>query len=349
MKNGHEVITVTTDFSHTSKGKVNFDEDNIISMPTVSYKRNTSFIRFISHGFSSIFLAYKAIRLRSDVDIYYVTAPFCITAYIIKVITRKKIVVDIVDFWPDSLPFPKSVYFKFFLKLWGWVNRYCSKYFDYTISLSSEFLKLSRSQLKEQIGFGAEANYDVNDQNKNSICTENLTVLYIGNLGNLYDFSTLISAIKSCKKKIKIEIIGDGDRKGWLLNELEKNGIEFGYHGIIYNKELIKKIASGCNVGFNGYINTNASFSYKALSYFSYSLPIINSMEGDLSKVVIQKNVGFNYVGGDVASLTSVLDNINVDQRLIDDVKGYFQSDLDLNVVENKLIQVFEGQYEKTL
>lgn len=346
LKNGHDVITLTSDFSHQKKEKVSYSQNNVFTVKTLKYSSNTSIVRFVSHAITAILLAYKAITLRKDVDVYYVTAPFAITAFLIKLVTRKKLIIDIIDFWPNSLPFRESFFSKHLLKLWSKVNAMCCRFSDTVISLSSEFLRNSCSDSIEKISFGAESNFDHGPVIRSQEKTSQLTILYIGNIGSLYDFQTLLHALNATHKTIKLHIIGEGDRKQWLLQELDAKKIDFVFHGMVYDKVAIKRICSECDIGFNGYISTNASFSYKALSYFSYGLPILNSMKGDLYEVVEKNGVGFNYVGGDFDSLLESINSMVINVETFEKVKRYFESELDFSVIEGKLLEKIESIYD---
>jgi glycosyltransferase involved in cell wall biosynthesis len=137
-----------------------------------------------------------------------------------------------------------------------------------------------------------------------------INIAYVGNLGTLYDFNTLISSLSFFKDRTMLHIIGDGDNKDLILKSLDSCAIKYKYYGIIYDENSISDILKKCDLGFNGYLNTVASLSYKSVTYFSHSLPIINSMNGDLFEIVNKFNVGFNYKSGDITSLKNCFDQI---------------------------------------
>ncbi|MGR5471358.1 hypothetical protein ACPV51_29550, partial [Vibrio astriarenae] len=61
-----------------------------------------------------------------------------------------------------------------------------------------------------------------------------LKILYLGNIGVLYDFDTLIKAAYLLKEQginVAFEIVGTGDKKNWLLEELDSNSLSYNYHG----------------------------------------------------------------------------------------------------------------------
>lgn len=344
----YNVFTITSNFDHQLKCFVEFKQtEKISTVKTLPYKNNKSIFRFLSHLILSIKLSYQAFTLRESVDVYYVTAPFAIVSLIIKVLTRKKVIVDIVDLWPGSLPF--NINFVNFIpcKIWSFINYYSIRRADRVISLSSSFLKDANIEVKNnQILLGSSSDFATNFTDKLS----EIRVLYIGNIGSLYDFKTLVAACRNLKKDnriITLEIIGDGDCRNSLISDLEEVGIQFTYHGVVYDNDILKGIISKCDFGFNGYLNTNASFSYKASTYFKFGIPIINSMNGDLNVFVDSFKIGFNYRGGDVNSLTTcLLECVNIgmaDMELLrSNVRDFFLRNLSKEVVSSKIIEVFD-------
>ncbi|WP_232568215.1 glycosyltransferase [Photobacterium iliopiscarium] len=339
ISNNINVDVITSDFSHIKKERVNFSSKKIETLPTIKYKKNTSIIRFISHLFLAFKLFYYAFKKRNKYDVFYVTAPFSIIVMLLKLFTSKKIIVDIVDFWPDSLPFPKGKFMPLILKPWSYVNRKAINMADAVISLSSEFLSKVDNINKEQILLGSRNRFNTQDMNKKS--DKYLNLVYIGNIGKLYDFKTLIKAIVSSNLNIHIDIIGDGDYREYIIKQCIKNNISYTYHGIIYDNSILDSIMATSDFGFNGFYNTNASFSYKSISYMKYGVPIINSMGGDLWDFINKYNIGFNYEAGNILQLSEVLVNCTSSKNKSDNVKVFFNDNLDYDLVSRKIYNKF--------
>jgi glycosyltransferase involved in cell wall biosynthesis len=135
------------------------------------------------------------------------------------------------------------------------------------------------------------------------------TIVYVGNLGRLYDFHTLVDVIDDDKLRgtVQLYVIGRGDREEWLLEELKRRMLNYRFFGPVFEPSRLADILRSCHVGFNGYINTTAAFSYKATTYFAAGLPIINSMTGDLHNLVNKHCLGENYTGGNRQELSDCL------------------------------------------
>jgi glycosyltransferase involved in cell wall biosynthesis len=109
------------------------------------------------------------------------------------------------------------------------------------------------------------------------------------------------------RNQVQLFVIGEGDRQKWLISELERRKIHYQFYGAVFDSTRLAEILRSCHVGFNGYINTTAAFSYKAVTYFAAGLPIINSMTGDLQYLVKKHELGENYEGGDRKQLSNCL------------------------------------------
>ncbi|QBY03123.1 hypothetical protein E2K93_01505 [Thalassotalea sp. HSM 43] len=338
----HDTTVLTSDYSHQEKKKINRNKSILIR--TISYKTNRSFKRLLSHFILSLKFGFYIIFNHKVYDRVYITVPFGITALLASFICRDKIVVDIVDFWPDSLPFPKTlksigapVFF-----IWRYINKYSIQRCPKVMSLSSVFLKESgRENTGQQILLGAKPQF----KNVVQLSSKKLRILYIGNIGALYDFDTLIDAIKESKLSIHIDFVGSGDLEFNLREKLKTNNISHNFHGVIYNENELINIVAKSDVGFNGFRDTTASLSYKSVLYMSYGLPIINSMSGDLYDFVELNNLGFNYESENINGLTKALGAVYYSDRvnLSNSVKQFFSTNFDYEVVSKKILDIFNG------
>jgi len=336
---GHNVFTLTSDFSHAKKKSVLYDDLDIKALPTLRYHKNNSVIRFVSHFLLSLNFIYFYFKNRNKYDAVYITSPFVICAFFIGLINKGKTIVDIIDFWPDSLPFSNASVLDIGVRLWRKINSFSYRTSDVVISLSSTFLSLvpGRNLIKKQISLGVKSEFC-----KLEFKSSTLNVLYVGNIGKLYDFDTLIESIRLSKRKIKLHLVGGGDVLDELLSKLEINGVDFTYYGLVYEPNKLKDIISMCQVGFNGFTDkTNASFSYKSLTYFMHGLPIINSMQGDLYNNVFEYNLGFNYSAGNVSSLTKIFNNTCGLENKHKNIIEYFNSQLEYEIVAKEILNVF--------
>lgn len=335
------VDVVTTDFDHLTKSKKQQTQctyiQDIFYLKTLHYKNNTSIQRFFSH----IIFSFSAIRFflkrRKKYDVIYVSVPFNLLAWLVCLFAKKQQrIIDIIDIWPDVLPFsnrsrqatqPVMALWKyFFIKA---VNQ-C----DTLMAVSDSFLNGGLKYFGENNGsarrfyIGADE-FPLVEVKK----AETRTIVYVGNIGMLYDFETLIEALSSpaMVDKWQLYIVGDGDRREWLISELIARGIPHHYFGVVYDSIDLATILYQAHIGFNGYTDkTSAAFSYKANTYMAAGLPIINSMQGDLHDIVDGHKVGFNYKPGDVGELVNRLGTLDNSQLeyLSRKTKDFFNNEL---------------------
>lgn len=347
------VDIVTTSFDHqTKRAKDLFqfnDRRNVYYLPTISYSSNISPIRYLSHFVFSLRAWFFLLRRINEYEVIYVTLPLNLIAMLIFLTSPKKLrIADVIDIWPDVLPFPrliKQLFHPFFV-LWKWSFSFAVKHCDALLTVSDRFLGESIIFFRRKkddalrLYIGAKRL-----PHRKSRSPGRLTIVYIGNIGRLYDFETLLTAMQDFRDEVQFFVIGDGDRKDWLLGELNRRDLMYCYFGVVYDDEKLADIFSRSDWGFNGYKNTQAAFSYKANTYFSAGLPIINSMSGDLTNLVEEHRLGFNYTSCDVESLKSIIKNCLCCDRetLSRNVDCFFDSEIDQVAMKEKIKKFIGG------
>ena len=345
------VDIVTTDFDHhTKKQKPPFqyyDQRTIYYLPTMAYRHNVSLARFMSHFIFSIRAWFFYIRRKDEYDIIYATLPLNLLGLLVFLSSHdKQKICDVVDIWPDVLPFKPIVrkilrpFFSFWKQSFIWTIGHS----DLLLTVSDRFLEESLPYFRRALS--AAHRVYIGSQlipRKERLPNDLLTIVYIGNIGQLYDFQTLLTVLATIHGKVIFYLIGDGDRKEWLLQELNREQIEYHYFGTVYDNERLSEILSQCDIGFNGYLNTTAAFSYKANTYFAANLPILNSMSGDLENLVDEHELGFNYSAGNVDSLRTKIESCTKDVLTIysQNVERFFEAEIELEQVKAKLSSFF--------
>lgn len=314
---------ICSDFSHSKKIKEIYKESSdLIIIETKEYKKNISLKRIYSH----IKFAFDSIKIlkQEKCDLVYVILPPNILGYLVSNYCKKnkiKVIVDIIDLWPEALPIPKKI--KILLDktlniFWKNLREKSIRKADYIITESNYFyekMNLKR-YLNSKVIFLKKVTKNKVDQ-RSEVNDDIIKIAYLGNIGKIYDFKSLIEICKKLtqQRKIILEIIGIGEEKDFLIQELEKNKIRYNFYGPIYDEEEKSKILGKCNFGFNGYKNiTEVALSYKSIDYFSYGLPIINSAKGDTWKMIEKEKVGINYT--------------IVDDKLIEDILNYKEKNI---------------------
>jgi glycosyltransferase involved in cell wall biosynthesis len=266
----------------------------------------------VARLFSHLLFSFKAAayfrRNRYKYDVVYATVPLNVLTWLVFTQAGAKTkIIDVVDIWPDVLPFAPVVRKALapIFAAWKWFFKSAVAKADIVMAVSDSFIQeasryASYKASVKRFYIGHERLVSVAP--KQSI----FTVAYVGNLGHLYDFDTLLDVLAEAKLRnhVQLFVIGQGDRQEWLVGELERRMLRYRFFGTVFESVGLAEILRSCHAGFNGYINTTAAFSYKAATYFAAGLPIINSMKGDLQYLVREFGLGENYEGGDRKQLS---------------------------------------------
>src|SRR6266702_2308825 len=309
------VDVVTSDFDHTQKCVREHRQcepfEHVIYLRTRPYSTNVSVARLVSHLLFAISAAEYFRRNRAKYGVVYATAPLSVLAWMAFSLSGKKTkIIDVVDIWPDVLPFPalaKRALAPVFW-VWKWLFKSAVAKADVVLAVSDTFTNEAvtytngAAKVKRfYIGHG-RLHSEVEKQTT-------FTIAYVGNIGRLYDFETLLDVLSEdeLREHVQLFVIGVGDREKWLIGERDRRQIRYRFFGAVFEAAHLADILRSCHPGFNGYINTTASFSYKATTYFAAGLPVINSMTGDLNRLVVEHGLGENYQGGDRLQLKDCL------------------------------------------
>ncbi len=301
------VDVVTSDFDHSLKSKREqrgcepFAQ--VIYLEAPPYHGNVSVARVISH----LRFAFKAAayfrRTRHLYDVVYASVPLNSLTWLVFNLAGARIkIIDVVDIWPDVLPFSplaKRASRPVFA-IWKWFFKSAVVKADVVMGVSDTFIAEASRYAKS--GANIKRFYLGHGRLNSAVPKQTVfTIAYIGNIGRLCDFETLLDVLSEAELRdhVQLFVIGAGDRQEWLLSELGRRQIQHQFFGVVFDAGQVADILGSCHVGFNGYINTSASFSYKAATYLAAGLPLINSMTGDLHRLVAEHGLGENYEGGD--------------------------------------------------
>jgi glycosyltransferase involved in cell wall biosynthesis len=309
------VDVVTSDFDHSEKVKREQEQfapfDRVIYLKARPYYSNVSAARLMSHLLFSLEAARYFRRNRDKYDVVYVTVPLNILAWLVfKQSSAKTKIIDVVDTWPDVLPFSTFATKALapIFAVWKWFFKSAVRKADIVMAVSDSFIQEASRYASDRAV--VKRFYIGHERLVSAVSKQTIfTIAYVGNLGHLYDFDTLVEVLAEdeLRASIQLFVIGKGDRQEWFLSELQRRGIRHNFFGVVCDIVRLADILRSCHVGFNGYMNTTAAFSYKAGTYFAAGLPIINSMKGDLQHLVNEHGLGENYEGGDPKQLSDCL------------------------------------------
>lgn len=312
-------ISVLTTFPSYPDQKIfqNFKEKNFVSKKIELTRFKTfprsktnlsiilNYITFIINSLSSLlkFLTFK----KTDVIFIFCPSPIlsAIPAILINKFFNKKIVIWVLDLWPDTIIDLKIVKNKFLIFISKKIVNYIYNNSDLILAQSQTIKKtIQKRTSTECIFFPSWPEEDVNRniskikifEKKNK---DFLYIVFTGNIGEAQSFETLIKAAKILKKKFKIKwlIVGDGRWKEKFSYLIKKN--ELNNQIKLFNSVDVSQIKSIFNYSDALYLSlkNNSTFNKtipgKLQTYMASGKPIIGSISGEAQKIIKLSNCGF--------------------------------------------------------
>lgn len=292
---GFDVLALTTNYSHFRKTYRDKISNLLTPIKTKSYKKNLSLRRLLSHKkFAED--AFKEID-KYNPDLLYVIEPAHSLLKEAKKYKEKhnvKVMVDVIDMWPES--FPLSGLTKYFpFTLWRAIRTNNIDCADVLLTECDRYKEILSNEYKGDINTLYLAKENKAQEYPLNLSNDKLSLVYIGSINNIIDITKIKNAIELIDKEVTLNIIGDGEKKDEMINELSLT-CEVIYHGKIYDEEKKKEIFSKCHAGINLYKESlYIGLTTKSIDYFCYGLPIINNIKGDTWSLVDNLKIGINY------------------------------------------------------
>lgn len=296
---GMQVQVLTSNYRHIEKSiRTDYKEDYEF-IDVIPYKRNMSYNRLKSHMYFSK-KVFKEIDDKKYDLLWILVPPNSLVkdaASYKKKHKKVKIIFDLIDLWPETMPISKfkSLYpFRYWKKL-------RNGYLDYADEIVTE-CNLFQKKLPENISTAkihtiylarkirkADAQIELKN--------DKIALCYLGSINNIIDIDTICDIVTKIKKykQVELHIIGDGEKRIELIEKSKHCGAKVVYHGKIYNADQKQAIFNQCHYGLNIMKKTVfVGLTMKSLDYFEGSLPIINNIEGDTWNLVDDYHIGIN-------------------------------------------------------
>lgn len=303
LNNKYEICVYESNFNHLKKEVYESDNDskNIHYIPTLPYKKNLSFNRIISHYKFSQDIKKNINKEKPDI-IYVVLPPNSLAPVCIRYKKKNniKVIIDIIDLWPESLIGEKLVLQKL-LFWWSNMRNKCLKKADLVITECDLYQRVLKNNINlentDTIYLKKKATSDV--KIPISFSDEIIELGYVGSINNIIadDLIVKVVAAISKYKKVNIQIIGKGENTEYFLEKLEKvsSNVSIKFWGAIFDEVKKKEILSNCHLGINLMKDTvKVGLTIKSIDYFEMGLPILNNIVCDTSKLVDKYSAGFN-------------------------------------------------------
>ena len=294
-KAGYDIEVITTDFSHIRKAKRHCVPDGFIAINTKPYKKNLSLERMYSH---SCFAKDSFNYIKNHhTDVLWVIAP---ANSLIKEAKKYKtenpntrIIVDIIDMWPESLPFSFNKH-AFPFSLWRSIRKKNINCADMLVSECDFYKDILSKEYKKEIRTLYLARSAINADKSVKVSDDKLSLCYIGSINNIIDTERICEIVKALDQPVDIHVIGEGENTDFFIDSLRRVS-EVYYYGAVRDEEKKKDVFNKCHAGINIYKEgLYIGLTTKCIDYFGNGLPIINNIKGDTWDMVEKNKVGFN-------------------------------------------------------
>jgi hypothetical protein len=348
---GYTVRVFFSDFDHYAKKYVTKKRDGIEYLHANEYQKNLSCARIHSHQLFAKTCVRKAEEFK-EVSLIYVMVPpnsMCKEfAGYHKKHPEVKLMYDLCDMWPESLPVSnrlKSLGAPVF-NLWrSYRDKYIGKA-DCVLSECNLFADQIRSYVPEtklhtvylcQEHHGSTSNID----------ESRISFLYCGSINNIINIDLITSFLNEVnqKKKAVLHVIGSGEQKDTLLQSVKDTDVEVIDHGPVYEEEGKQKIYSQCQYGLNLMVDTVfVGLTMKSLDYMSHDLPLINNIKGDTWNLVDQNNIGINLRNGKEEEAAQKIVSMNQKdyEKYRQNVIDVFNNSFDKSIIIKQLDRILE-------
>lgn len=357
---GHEAIWVTSLFDSRKKIKRSIEQEryqNIKFIDSGSYKKNVSFSRLIFEFryYLKVFLyfyknRYDSILIVSPSMIY--GSLFLIYSKLFKI----KVIVDVLDVWPEHFDTVLSNRKKFFLNPLLAFLRYernilCS-YADLTLFCSKDYLDLvghDRGTSKKKVRYiGSSRNkISIKSDTKYKISKSSISIIYAGTFGETYDMKSLIEAIRKLtinNLDFNFYFAGEGYYKDKIIQLCKQYPQKIFYLGILSPKDL-DIVLSQVNIGMSTYVSdSKVSMPLKFFDYIAHGLYIINSLDGEISRIIDRHSIGVNYDASESDALYDTLKdtiiNFNYNKSNSMNIFKQFESENELSKIVEDIVDI---------
>lgn len=295
QKRQYDTKVITTDFSHINKQKRDSIPEGYVAVKTKPYSKNLSISRMRSH---STFAkdAFKIIESETP-DLIWLMAPANSLIKQANIYKKKypvtKIIIDIIDMWPESLPLRinSSV---FPLNIWKNIRKNNINCADALVTECDYYQEILKNEYTKEITTIHWARSNTTVKERNNLPNDKLSLCYIGSINNIIATTIVSNIIEKCDMPVVLHVIGAGEnRYHFVINN--SRVCEVIYHGEIRDEKQKSKIFAMCHAGLNIYKNNlYIGLTVKSIDYFEHGLPIINNIKGDTWKIIEENNIGIN-------------------------------------------------------
>lgn len=322
------------------------------------------FINYLSFAFFASLCALFRVKGKYDLILVHQLSP--VTVGIPAIILKKKFRIPlffwVLDLWPESVEEASNIKSPSIIKLLTLLVKYIYKKSD-RIFISSRSFSHSicekNVEMRKIVYFPnwAEELYlseAIQKLNFASLMPTGFKIMFAGNIGVAQDFESVINAAELLRNRKEIHwiIIGDGRKKQWLKNEIDKRGLSTNFHllGNYLPEEMPNFFchADAMLVSLKDSKIFSLTVPAKIQSYLAFGKPILAMLNGEGTSIINEANAGMTCESGNYLNLAQNVETMfNMDPNQLYEMginaKKYYNQHFNRNI----LFERFENVYNE--
>ncbi len=351
IRSGHDVKVIQSNFRHFKKEYREDLKKDFYFIKTKPYYKNLSGARLYSHYYFATNAFKRVDHLKPD--LLYVLLPPNSLAKLAANYKKKnkqvKLVFDLIDLWPETMPVGKVENIPPFT-FWKSLRNKNLKYADQVITECD----LYQSVLKEALTkVHANTVYLAKDELKTdqepNLAMDQINLCYLGSINNIIDISRIKKLVEETHriKDTTLHIIGDGENRDTLISEIEITGAKVKYYGKVYDTNEKQKIFNRCHFGLNIMKESVCvGLTMKSIDYFQAGLPILNTIKSDTYNIVKNYNIGFNITDKNIHKIVKSIDDMEMSEflQMRANTKQVFYNLFSVNAFNKQMKKIFKTE-----
>jgi len=344
VEKGHEVTVLTAkpnypegkifkEFREMPEDYAYFKGCEIVRVPIVARGKKNP-LKLILNYFSFAATAstigiFKLRRTQFDVVFVCQLSPVtvAIPAIIYKKIYKKKIVMWILDLWPDSLISVNATKSSKLISIVDKIVNYIYKNTDLILGQSRPFVDkiISRGQKASKLEYFPSWSEDIFSPNSQNIKTikeidenkNSFNILFAGNIGEAQDFPSVVNAFEILKERnadVKLFIVGSGRAELWLSKEIKSRNL--GSYIFLLGRHPIEEMPSYYRAADALLVTLKKDPAFamtipgKVQSYMASRKPILGMLDGEGNRVINESIGGVACESADSPALAENILNL---------------------------------------
>ena len=344
---GSEVKVITSDWLHMEKTVRADCPEGYELLHTRPYYRNLSVRRILSHiDFAKA--AYRKMEEYSPDFLWVMLPPNSLAKAAVRYKRKNphvKLVLDIMDMWPESLPVSKIKSLPPFA-VWRNLRDRCLEAADVLVTECDLYQTVLRKATRKPMNTLYLARERTLPEARPDPPADRICLCYLGSVNNVIDIPRIGQIIRDMELPVELHIIGDGEKRQELIDTASQAGANVIYHGMIYDPVQKQDVFNRCHFGLNVMKETVfVGLTMKSMDFFEAELPIINTIGGDTWRMVEEYGAGINYTGQESLSMQK----LTMAQQKRPEMRSFFEAFFTAEVFCGNVREILDRMWKESV